>query len=107
MSSFDEREKACETKFAHDEELDFKVHARTASGAALWAAEKLGKSYADAQEYADAFIEQRLGADISALCDKITADLAAANIDVSRNEVMQEITLLETAASAHFFGDKK
>ena len=38
----DKREKGFESKFAHDEELQFKAHARRDKLLGLWAAEKLG-----------------------------------------------------------------
>ena len=42
MAQFDDREKSFEAKFAHDEELQFKVMARRDRLLGLWAAEKLG-----------------------------------------------------------------
>jgi hypothetical protein len=52
MTSFDDREKAFETKFAHDEELRFRILARRGKLIGLWAAEKLGKSGEAAEDYA-------------------------------------------------------
>jgi hypothetical protein len=52
MTTFDERKDAFERKFAHDEELRFKALARRNKLLGLWAAEKMGKSGADADEYA-------------------------------------------------------
>ncbi len=52
MTTFDERENAFEAKFAHDEEMQFKAQARCNKLLGLWAAEKLGKSGAEADEYA-------------------------------------------------------
>ncbi len=52
MTKFDERENAFEAKFAHDEEMQFKAQARCNKLLGLWAAEKLGKSGAEADEYA-------------------------------------------------------
>src|SRR5690348_17791157 len=48
MTTFDKREDAFEKQFAHDEELKFKAEARRNKLLGLWAAEKLGKSGADA-----------------------------------------------------------
>jgi hypothetical protein len=56
MTTFDEREAAFERKFAHDEELRFKALARRNKLLGLWAAEKLGKSGAEAEEYAKAVV---------------------------------------------------
>ena len=52
MSSFDDRENAFESKFAHDAEMQFKADARRNKLLGLWAAELLGKSGADAEVYA-------------------------------------------------------
>lgn len=52
MSSFEERKDAFEKKFAHDEELAFKVEARCCKLFGLWAAEQMGLSGADAETYA-------------------------------------------------------
>jgi hypothetical protein len=56
MSTFDKREDGFEKKFAHDEELRFKATARRNKLLGLWAAEKLGKSGADADAYAKSVI---------------------------------------------------
>jgi len=50
--SLKDREEGFERKFAHDEELRFKAMARRNKLLGLWAAEKLGKAGADADEYA-------------------------------------------------------
>ena len=52
MSTFDKREEGFESKFAHDEELRFKAHARRNKIVGLWAAEKLGLTGAAAETYA-------------------------------------------------------
>ena len=52
MTNFKDREKGYESKFAHDAELKFKAEARRNRLLGLWAAEKLGKSGDEANEYA-------------------------------------------------------
>ena len=52
MSNMNDRERAFENKFAHDEELKFKATARRNKLLGLWAAEKLGKSGDEAEAYA-------------------------------------------------------
>ncbi|WP_164156696.1 DUF1476 domain-containing protein [Sandarakinorhabdus rubra] len=52
MTTFDNREKAFEAKFAHDNDLRFRILARRGKLIGLWAAEKLGKSGAAAEDYA-------------------------------------------------------
>ncbi|TAJ25534.1 MAG: DUF1476 domain-containing protein [Reyranella sp.] len=52
MTTFDDREKAFEKKYEHDQELQFKVNSRRNKLLGLWAAGLLGKSGADAEAYA-------------------------------------------------------
>ena len=56
MSGLDKRQDGFEKKFAHDEELQFKAGARRNKLLGLWAAEKLGKSGADADAYAKSVV---------------------------------------------------
>ena len=52
MSTFDKREEGFELRFAHEEEVRFKVRARRNKMVGLWAAEKLGLAGAAADAYA-------------------------------------------------------
>ena len=52
MSSFDDRENAFESKFAHDAEMQFRAEARRNKLLGLWAADLLGKSGSHAEDYA-------------------------------------------------------
>ena len=56
MTTFDEREKSFEKKFELDQEQEFKVKARRNKLLGLWAADKLGKSGADADAYAKSVV---------------------------------------------------
>lgn len=52
MSTFDDRERAFENKYAHDAEMAFKAVARRNKLLGLWAAGLLGKDGIDAESYA-------------------------------------------------------
>jgi hypothetical protein len=52
MTTFDDRERGFENKFAHDEEMRFKALARRNRLLGLWAAGLLGKTGDDAEAYA-------------------------------------------------------
>lgn len=52
MTTFDDRENAFENKFAHDEEMKFRAQARCNKLLGLWAAELLGKTGEEAEDYA-------------------------------------------------------
>ena len=88
MSTFDQRKDAFENRFAHDEELRFKATARRNKLLGLWAAEKLGKSGADADAYAKSVVV----ADFEEAGDedvvrKVKADFAAGNVVVADPEI--------------------
>jgi hypothetical protein len=52
MNSFNDRERAFEAKFAHDEDMKFRMMARRNRLLGHWAAEKMGLSEAEAESYA-------------------------------------------------------
>ncbi|MEM9523147.1 MAG: DUF1476 domain-containing protein [Pseudomonadota bacterium] len=52
MTTFDERQSAFESKFAHDAEMQFKAEARRNKLLGLWAAELMGKTGEEAEAYA-------------------------------------------------------
>ena len=52
MTTFDDRENAFETKYAHDAEMQFKAEARRNKLLGLWAAGLMGKDEAAAADYA-------------------------------------------------------
>ncbi len=57
MSSFEDRERAFEAKFAHDEEMNFKAVARRNKLLGLWAAELMGQSADEAAVYAASVVK--------------------------------------------------
>jgi hypothetical protein len=88
VSSFDKREDSFEKKFAHDEELRFKATARRNKRLGLWAAEKLGKTGAEAEAYATAVIN----ADMEEAGDedvvrKLRKDFDAAGVAQSDHQI--------------------
>ncbi|EWY42008.1 hypothetical protein N825_18895 [Skermanella stibiiresistens SB22] len=95
MTTFDERERAFENKFKHDEELLFKIQVRRAKLLGLWAAEQMRFEKPEAEAYAktmvDADFEEAGHAD---LIRKVCADFEARGIDVSRHRVEKEAELL-------------
>ena len=88
MSTFDEREKGFEKKFAHDQELKFKAEARRNKMIAAWAAEKLGLSGDEAAAYAKevqrADFEEAGDADVFR---KLRRDFDAKGVVVSDDEI--------------------
>jgi len=88
MSTFDKREDAYENKFAHDEELQFKAAARATKMLGLWAAEKLGKSGAAAEDYAKGLVaEGVVKHDSAAIVAQILKDFVAAGVAQSEHQI--------------------
>jgi hypothetical protein len=95
MTTFDEREKAFEEKFKHDQELRFKVHARRNKLLGLWAAARMGLAGAEAEAYARAVVEadfQAPGEDD--VCGKVVKDLNAKGISADAAQVRAEMERL-------------
>ncbi|MGC2775417.1 MAG: DUF1476 domain-containing protein [Bradyrhizobium sp.] len=101
MTTFDKREEAFERQFAHDEELKFKAEARRNKLLGLWAAEKLGKSGADA----DAYSKEVVAADFEEAGDgdvlrKVLGDLTANGTAITEAEIRAKMSeLLATAVA--------
>ncbi len=92
MADMNDRKDAFENKFAHDEELKFKATARRNKLLGLWAAEKLGKSGADA----DAYAKDVVMADFEEVGDedvfrKVRGDLPASVSDHQIRHAMDEL----------------
>lgn len=83
MTTFDNREKAFENKFAHDADLLFKITARRNKLVGQWAAEKMGLTPEETTSYATSVVQ----ADFEEASDedvirKLLGDLTSAGIDV-------------------------
>lgn len=99
MASFTEREQAFENKFKHDAELRFKIIVRRNRLIGLWAAELMGKTGPDADEYAKSVVEsdfEKPGHDD--VVQKLLADLQAAGVEMSEHRLVKQMDeLLVTA----------
>ncbi len=88
MSTFDKREEAYENKFAHDEELQFKALARAHKLLGLWAAEKMGKTGAAAEDYANALVASGFVAHVATgVAEQIKKDLSNAGVAQSEHQI--------------------
>ncbi len=95
MASFDDRKKGFENKFAHDEELKFKATARRNKLLGLWAAEKLGLSGDEAENYAKEVVksdfEEPGDEDVFR---KLRGDFDAQHVEVSDHQIRREMEQL-------------
>ena len=88
MTTFDERERAFETKFAQDEALRFRANARRNRFLGLWAARKLGLVGPDAESYARTLVMTEVdnpGCD--SVFEKVSADLKSEGIPESTRKI--------------------
>lgn len=101
MSTFDQREETFEKRFAHDEELEFRAEARRNRLFGLWAAEKLGKTGAAAEAYADSLVVAEVAADSDArVFEQVRKDFAAAGVDQSDHQIRRTMDELLAKARA-------
>ena len=101
MSSFEEREKSFEKKFAHDEELQFKISARRNKYIGEWASKILGYNPDQEKEYILSVIK----ADFAEAGDedvfrKVKADLKDHNI--LDEEIRKKMDELNEKAKSEF-----
>ncbi|MBR0829721.1 DUF1476 domain-containing protein [Bradyrhizobium manausense] len=90
MTTFDKREQGFEAKFAHDEELMFKVMARSTKLLGMWAAAQLGLGGGAAANYATELVTTNLESQTSDdIVRKVAADLAGK--DVPAEEVARKL----------------
>lgn len=99
MTTFDDRERGFETKFARDEDLSFRVHSRRNKLVGLWVAEALKLSGTDADAYAKTVVQ----ADFEEAGDgdvirKVIADLTAAGVETDEATVQKALADCEAEA---------
>ncbi|HUG60849.1 MAG TPA: DUF1476 domain-containing protein [Methylomirabilota bacterium] len=100
MTTFDSRKEGFENKFAHDEALRFKAVARRNRMLGLWAAEKLGLTGAEADEYAMAVVRSDFEeAGDNDVLRKVKADFDAGGVAQSEHQIRRTMDeMLNTAA---------
>ena len=91
--TFEDRQKAFEKKFAHDQELKFKAEARRNKMLGEWAAGLLGMSGAEVEDY----VKSVRKADLAEKGDedvfrKIRSDFDAKGVSVSDAELRAKMT---------------
>jgi hypothetical protein len=101
MTGFDEREKAMEAKFEHDEEMAFKVRSRRRKLLGLWAADRLGLTGPDAEAYANGLAALGLhrGGDEEEV-QHISRDFAAKGVALDAARIKLESERCEREARA-------
>jgi hypothetical protein len=88
MTTFNDRERAEEAKFANDADMLFRIQARRNRLLGTWAAERMGLSQAETDAYAKAVVQ----ADFEEAGDedvvrKLLGDLVSAGVDADEAQV--------------------
>ena len=92
MTQFDDRERAFESKFAHDQEMNFRIIARRNRLLGEWAARKMALSDEETAAYAKDVVR----ADFEEAGDedvirKVLGDLTAAGVEVTDAEIREAL----------------
>lgn len=106
-NSMKDREKAFESKFAHDAEMTFKAEARRNRMLAEWLGDKFGMTEEEAKTYGGVLI----GADLKEAGDddviqKVLADASEKNVNLDEDELRAKSAELLTVAKANLMEDE-
>ena len=106
MTTFSDRERGEERKYAMDEDTLFRVTARRNRLLGQWAAERMGLTAAEADAYAKAVVQ----ADFEEAGDedvirKVLGDLVSAGIDADEGEIRSALEAKMIEARRSLFGE--
>ncbi|MDB5698552.1 MAG: hypothetical protein JWN69_1356 [Alphaproteobacteria bacterium] len=92
MTTFDDRERAFETMYARDQEMQFKVAARRNRLLGAWAAELMGLTTVESESYAKDVVR----ADFEEAGDedvirKLLGDLTSAGVDIDEARIREAL----------------
>ena len=92
MNKFDEREKSFEKKFVKDQELQFKVEARSNKYLGEWVSTKLGKNKDDKQNYIQEIIKADMEeAGSEDVFRKVKRDFESSSINIDDSEIRNQM----------------
>ena len=92
MSQFDDRERAYEAKFAHDEEMNFRIIARRNRLVGEWAARKMDLSDEESSSYAKDVVRSDFeSAGEDDVVRKVLGDLTSAGVEVDETEIREAL----------------
>jgi hypothetical protein len=92
MSQFDDRERAYEAKFAHDEEMQFRIIARRNRLVGEWAARKMGLSEEETASYAKDVVRSDFeSAGDDDVIRKVLGDLTTAGVESDEAQIREAL----------------
>ena len=103
MTTFDDRQKAFESQYARDQEMQFKVIARRNRLLGQWAAKKMGLTEAEA----DAYARDVIRADFEEAGDedvirKLLGDLTSAGVEIEESAIREALEHKTVEARSQF-----
>jgi hypothetical protein len=105
MTTFDDREKAFENKFARDEEMQFRITARRNRLLGEWAARQMGLTEVEGESYAKDVIRSDFEeAGEHDVIRKVLGDLTAAGVDCNEEQVREALRNKEIEARRQIIG---
>lgn len=106
MTTFDDREKSFENKFAHDEALMFKVRARRNRLFGEWLASELGKTGDAVKEYAGSIVAADLEEDGDGdVVRKVAADIDGTNVSMNDADIEAKLNSFMAEAKTQIMSE--
>jgi hypothetical protein len=105
--TFDERRKGFEEKWAHDEEMRFKVVARRDKLLGEWAARELGLKGPQMESYAKAIVSSDVGGGESEILRKLRADFDLRKVAHSDHMIRRQMDELLKLAGEQVMSERK
>ena len=103
MTTFDDREKAFESLYARDQEMQFKIVARRNRLLGHWAAKKMGLTEVEAEAYAKEVIRSDFEeAGDHDVVRKVLGDLTSAGVEIDEAAILQALEHKTVEARRHF-----
>jgi hypothetical protein len=107
MTTFDDREKGFETKFARDEEMAFRIVARRNRLLGEWAARLMGLTEVEGEAYAKEIIRAEFEeAGDEDVIRKLLGDLTAANVEIDESAIRSTMAHKEVDARRQLMESK-
>lgn len=107
MSTFDDRERAEEARYALDQETQFKVMARRNKLLGMWAADLMGLTGSDAEAYAKTVVLSDLEeAGDDDVFRKVRGDFDGQGIDRTDAQIREQMAQLLPVAREQILKDK-
>ncbi|OYW16534.1 MAG: aldolase [Novosphingobium sp. 12-64-8] len=106
MTTFDDRERAEEAKFARDGEMMFRIQARRNRLLGVWAAERMGLDAAETEGYAKSVVQAEFEeAGDEDVIRKLLGDLISAGIDIDEGEIRTALDAKAVEARRQLMGE--